>query len=124
MSVLNELEEQTLAIIIDRMREKPITGKEVADAIGLEERSTGKEGADLRSIINSLRMKHYPICASGLGYYWPASKEELTEYIESFAGRIRSQEEALRGMRGGFDKLGQEPLDVLGSVERPTTHKI
>lgn len=124
MEPLTDSEEQALAVIIDKRKEKPITGKDVADAIGLKIIQTGKEGADMREIINSLRIKGYPICASGLGYYWPVSKEELLEYIKSFAGRIRAQEEALAAMRNGFDKIGQDVTEVLENVPRPTTHKV
>lgn len=124
MIPLSSEEEAALAVVIDRRKDGPITGKEVAAAIEMKVRTSGKEGADFRAIINSLRVKGYPICASGLGYYWPATAEELDEYVRSFAGRINSQNEALHGLRRGFDKIGQDALELLENVPRPVTHHI
>ena len=122
--VLTDQQERALAVIIDRRKARPITGKEVAEAIELKERDSGKDGADLRAVINGLRAKGYPVCADTKGYYWPETPSELQEYIDSFAGRIASQEKALEGMKQGFDKLGKEPLQVLEEAPRPTIHKI
>lgn len=53
----------------------------------------------MRSIINALRVKGYPICANGIGYYWPATPKELDDFIASFQGRINDQQKACSGMR-------------------------
>lgn len=86
-----------------------ITGKAIANAIGLRQRSTGKEGADMRSVINACRKKGLPICANGKGYYWPRNRQEITEYIHSLEGRIRKEEEALNGMKTALDTWEQTP---------------
>ena len=112
---LTRLQEDTLTTIMERRKNNPITGKEVASAIGLKPRATGKEGADLRSIVNALRCKGYPICASNDGYYWPGNDADLTAYLDIFQGRINDQAKALAGMRFGFDKI--LPTAVKSAIE-------
>lgn len=99
---LTQLQENTLRTIGTHRKGNEITGKEIANMIGLRPRDTGKEGADMRSIINALRRKGYPICANGNGYFWPADRGEIMEYIESLEGRIRKEQEALAGTRQGL----------------------
>lgn len=96
---LTDTQRATLEIISVQRKGSEITGTKIARAIGLKERDSGKDGADMRSVINALRRKGYPICANGKGYYYPASREEIAEYIESLAGRIESEQEALDGMK-------------------------
>lgn len=88
--------------------DSPITGKEIAERLGMKGRASGKEGADVRNIINNLRREGYPICANGKGYYWPKSGKELQDYIDSFQQRIDRQVEACMGMKEGMDKAGKE----------------
>lgn len=110
---LTQLQQDTLTAVMDRGPAGPITGKELAGVIGLKPRSSGKEGADMRSIINALRVKGYPICADGRGYWWPANDHELSAYITSFQGRIDDQQRACDGMKQGFDKVAKAPEEVL-----------
>jgi hypothetical protein len=105
MKELTDLQQGALSAIIERRVENPITGKEIANGIGLKPRSSGKEGADMRSIINALRVKGYPICASGSGYWWPGSREEFQKYLESLEERIESMQRAYEGMKDGYDKI-------------------
>jgi hypothetical protein len=86
-----------------------VTGKDIANMIGLWPRSSGKDGADMRSIINALRRKGYPICANGNGYFWPKDRTEIEEYAESLRGRIRKEQEALYGIAEGLDAWDHEP---------------
>lgn len=57
---------------------------------------------------NVLRVKGYPICASGEGYYWPSSAEELKQYIFRFHARIDDVTKAITGMETGYDKIRPE----------------
>ena len=84
----------------------PIPGKSLAQIIGLKEGPSGKEGADMRSIINSLRIAGLPICANDRGYFWPRVKQELSDYIKQLKSRIEKQQEAVDGLRKGFSKIG------------------
>lgn len=115
---LTNLQEQAMMEIEKHGKENPITGRDLANRIGLKPRQTGKEGADMRSIINALRMKGYPICASGGGYWWPKSRMELSAYIASFEGRVLQQERALSGLKVGFSKVGMEIAQQI-YAERP-----
>lgn len=108
MKELTELQRKTLEIVVKRTCEHPITGKDIAVLIELKSRESGREGADMRSIIHALRVKGYPICASGDGYWWPQNKDELDAYIQSFQSRVDEQQVALDGMRNGYDKIGSD----------------
>lgn len=99
---LTEYQSRTLDVIQCSKKGNEVTGKEVANRIGLVPRDTGKEGADFRSIVNALRRKGYPICANGKGYYYPETKAEVEEYAASLEGRIRKEQEALDGIRIGI----------------------
>lgn len=96
---LTELQQSAWQIIKIAKIGSEITGKEITNSIELKTRSTGKSGADMRQIINALRVKGLPVCANGKGYYAARSKEELSDYIHSFEGRIRDQESALLGLQ-------------------------
>lgn len=96
---LTNLQQQTLEKVKEHYRDNPITGAHLAEEINLEPRSTGKEGADMRSIINALRTKGHPVCANGKGYFWPRNVEELSKYIDEFQNRINDQIKALEGLR-------------------------
>jgi hypothetical protein len=99
MHDLTSLQLSVLGIVEMYTQEKPILGKDIANRIGLKDRDSNKEGADLRSIVNALRVKGYPICASSRGYYYPRNERELDEYIESLEGRIRAEQKAVDGLR-------------------------
>jgi biotin operon repressor len=85
-------------MITCRHKDKPIRGCELSTAIDIKDKD-GKEGANLRSVINSLRDKGFPICANGDGYYYPENPQELEEYIESFQRRIDQQQEACDNLK-------------------------
>ena len=102
MKELTDLQRRALTLVQVRPKGREITGKEIANLIGLRPRDTGKEGADLRSVVNALRKKGYPICANGSGYYYPETKKQIEEYIDSLRGRIRKEQEALDGIRDGI----------------------
>jgi len=109
MSTNNQLtyyQDQALKIIALHDKSNPITGLAITKQLNLKERDSGKEGADIRAIINALRCKGYPICAQSGGYYYARLNKELSEFVTSFQGRINKQQEALEGMQGGFNKLG------------------
>lgn len=108
MTILTELQRATLEVVNKRSLKNPITGKEIANEIGLKPRSSGKKGADMRSIINALRVKGYPICAHGNGYYWAKDKAELKMFIDGFQARIDKQQVACDGLNEAFDKVGGE----------------
>lgn len=98
---LTELQRRVLEVIEIRKSDNPVTGKDIANVVGLKKRATGVDGADLRSIVNALRVKGYPVCASGKGYFWPRDRVELEAFTDSFQGRINDQQEACDGMKKG-----------------------
>lgn len=102
MTDLTEPQKAALTLIAAHSKGNEITGKNIANAIGLRQRESGKEGSDLRAIVNALRRKGYPICANGTGYYYPRSRKEIEEYVDSLQGRILKMTEAHDGMRSGL----------------------
>lgn len=105
MNQLTPLQLKALVEIRKHGKSLPIRGKDLANIIGLKPRQTGKEGADMRSVINALRVKGYPICASGDGYWWPSSRMELSAYIVGFDSRVSKQLQAVNGLKASFDKI-------------------
>lgn len=102
---LTETQQNALRIVMDHTSMNPITGKDIANLIGLKPRKSGKEGADMRAVLNGLRSKGYPICATGNGYWWPRNVSEMDAYVKSFQGRIDAQQEACDGIRAGRGKV-------------------
>ena len=105
MIELTPLQKRAIEVLSWHNKENPILGKNLARSIDLVERQSGKEGADMRSVINALRTKGWPICASSRGYYFARRAEELTDFIEEFQGRINKQQIACDGMGNGYNKL-------------------
>lgn len=97
--ILTNLQNSALDCIKKHFKEDPITGTNIANEIDLKERDKGKDGADMRSIINALRTKGNPVCANSRGYYWPRNYSELNEYISEFQNRINDQQKALDGLK-------------------------
>lgn len=96
---LTETQRSTLELVSGYFKGYEITGTKLANTIGLRQRESGKEGADMRAVINALRRKGYPVCANGKGYYYPRDRQEIEEYMGSLAGRIKKETEALDGMQ-------------------------
>ena len=110
MEALTDLQMRALEVIENHTREDAVTGAELAVLIELEPRSPDKPGADMRQVIHALRVKGFPICASGKGYWWPKDQAELQTYIDSLQARINEQEDALEGLQKGFEQLGGSPI--------------
>lgn len=106
MVELTNLQRSTLELVTIRTKVNPITGKEIANRIGLKPRSSGVQGADMRSIIHALRVKGYPVCATGGGYWWPQNGDELKAHIESLEGRANQILEAVEGLKLGYSVVG------------------
>lgn len=107
---LTNLQVLTLEEVCKRPLGNEITGTAIARAIGLKPRRSGMSGADMRSIIHALRVKGFPICANGKGYYWAQTPKEISEYVDLFRGRIEDQERACEGMKAN---RSYEPIDIV-----------
>jgi hypothetical protein len=102
---LTNYEQKTLEVLAFSSKERPITGKRIANMIGLPYRVSGMEGADMRAIIHDLRIKGYPICAGDKGYWYAKTDKELNEFIYTLKARIRAQKEVVDGLKRAFDKV-------------------
>ncbi len=102
---LTSLQHKTFEILMrETSPEKTITGKNLAIRLGLNRK--GIEGANLRAIIHALRVHGFPICANGRGYFYARTREQLSRFIVTMQGRVMSQEEALKGLKASFGKVG------------------
>lgn len=90
---LTPLQEQVLGILRERFLGNEITGAELSRLLNVQDKD-GKAGANMRSVVNSLRDKGRVVCANSKGYYYPRSVEELTEYTAQFQNRIDEQQAA------------------------------
>lgn len=68
-------------------------------------------GSEIREIINSLRVKGFPVCSSGKGYYFAKNKMELRKTIAHLNGRKNSIESAMLGLLQAQRYFGGE-IDV------------
>lgn len=116
MQPLTDTEKLVLIEIGSHNKGNEITGAKIANAIGLKKRDTGKEGADLRSIINRVRRKGYPVCANGKGYYWPRNQTEIMDYQESLQNRLEKIQEAYDGIDMALEVSRNQP--PLGMIEQ------
>ena len=103
---------RTLEVLQKKDSEHLITGKTIADMLGLKERFSGREGADVRAIIHSLRIKGYPIIATDRGYYYAHTKKELSDYISRLKNRIEEQQKIVDGLRKSFKNIGASIKDI------------
>jgi hypothetical protein len=101
---LTFLQQKVLSIVSQRPISNPITGKGIAEALKIKE-VPGKYGASMRAIIHALRVKGYPVCASGRGYYWPKNDLELSAFIHAFKIRVLQEERAVNGLEKSWDKV-------------------
>lgn len=116
MSALKSLtsyQQQALKILIsDTTESATISGTNLAKRIGLKQKN-GVEGANMRSIIHSLRVKGFPVCANGRGYFYAKTDEQLSKFIVKLQARVISQEEALKGLKESFHNVGSAMFGML-----------
>lgn len=119
MKKFTDIQQRTLDIIKARGKGNPITGAELTYLVDIEDQPRAK-GANMRSVIHALRVKGQPICANNLGYWWPASQEELSAYISEFQARVTKQQEAVDSLYKGMGvfvetKTVEGPLTITTS---------
>lgn len=104
MTNLTDVQRALLNLVFKHTKENPITNKNIAKTLGLKERDTGKEGADVRSVVNAVRIKGYAVCAGPRGYWYAKDMWELNDFVLEFEGRINKMQRALTGMKSAEDK--------------------
>lgn len=114
MNDVTEIQQRTLVIVQRHHKGSPITGAQIAAMISLTERDPAKPGADMRSVIHGLRVKGYPICATGNGYWYAKSQDELFQYITEFQARIDNQQEACDGLKNAFENVKSDYPQKIG----------
>jgi biotin operon repressor len=75
----------------------PIKGAAIAAAVGLD------DDEQVRGCVNELRRRGELICANNKGYWLTDNPDEAENYVKEFEGRVRSQNEAITGMRGTIE---------------------
>ena len=108
MNSLSPNQHATLKILIaDTSSKAPISNLMLSKKIGMRERRSGVEGGDMRSIIHALRVKGFPVCANGRGYFYARTDAELSKFILAMQNRLQSQEDALKGLKESFHNVGK-----------------
>lgn len=74
------------------------TGRGRAVPSSLLEARFDIRGAELRKQINTLRSDGYPICSGETGYYYAASRRELSATIRQLSSRIGKIAAAKNGL--------------------------
>jgi transcriptional regulator of NAD metabolism len=107
MSDLTPNQHATLKILMtDTSAKQPIIGSVIAKRINLKAMMTVIESSAMRSIIHTLRVEGFPICANSRGYFYAKTQEELSKFIMKFEKRIMGEEEALKGLKESFHNVG------------------
>lgn len=89
--------------IIDHIPVYPmsITGKELADTLGLT------SSADVRKNVNALRTAGYPIVSTKDGYSVATDAKQIEDCIKSLRSRVASIESAIAGLYKSFGAVEQ-----------------
>jgi len=115
---LTALEEKVLEIIRTRHAGQEITGGQLSAMLEVKDRD-GKTGANMRSVINTLRDKGRVVCANSKGYYYPRNVGELADYVDQFQNRINEQQRACDIMRERVEQWRE--LNLRPRPETPAT---
>lgn len=78
-----------------------ITGRELADALGLT------SSADVRKNVNALRTAGYPIVSTKDGYSVATDAKQIEDCIRSLRSRVASIESAIAGLYRSFGAVAQ-----------------
>jgi hypothetical protein len=116
---ITELQAMVFELIRYRFKQNPITGKEILRHIRVKGTGREKKGANLRSVINTLRDKGFAICAGSKGYYYPMNTGELDEYVDDFQSRIDQQQQACDALK----TISQRGKD-LAAAKKENTEKL
>ncbi len=71
--------------------EKTITGKDIANHLGITD-------IEVRKQVSEARSAGVPICSTQYGYYYSNDSADIRKTIESLRRRIGSQERAISGL--------------------------
>lgn len=99
---LTDTQDMVLRAITPHSSANPISNLQLTRQLNFKPRDTGKEGADMRSVINALRVKGFPICANGKGYFYAYTDHDLGKYIGELDGRIAKMQEASEGLSRAY----------------------
>ncbi len=116
-------EEKALEWLKLSSKEKPITGAELSNLIGLKNEERGMTGIEIRELVHSLRVKNFPICSTSSnknpGYFWAGGKEDIDKCIKSLHGRAMKLVEAEDGLRGSYPMINSKNIDIKTEIKRP-----
>ncbi len=104
---LTDNQQKVLRILLaDTNADATITGLNLAKRVGFL-RKQGEDQGGMRGVIHALRVKGFPICANGRGYFYARSDEELSKFIFKLQGRVDKQQEAVFGLKEAYHNIGK-----------------
>lgn len=86
-------------ITIDRVLSIVPTGRENAVSMRYLARVFGVKERIIRQAILDARLSGYIVCGTSYGYYYPANKGELVEYVHSAKSRAITSLRSLKAAR-------------------------
>lgn len=107
-----KLEEICIISIENATKENPVKAKTLRQFYCNET----KEWVNIRRVqeaVQSLRMRGFPICANGEGYYWPGSTVELFNYIDGIKQRVSELNKMLEAVMQKHGSIGIEAGAVI-----------
>jgi hypothetical protein len=110
-------QQRAIEILKHHTAENKITGKSLAKTIGLQDRRSGLEGADMRAIIHALRMAGFPILADTEGYWYAQTKEELKDFIGRLEHRVGEQQKVIDALKENYSAVGRPAEKMRGAEE-------
>lgn len=109
------LEELCIIQIEKATKSEPVKAKVLRFLYG---RGTGDwvHTRRIQEVIRELRLKGFPICANGDGYYYPTGQSELTKYIETVKGRVKELSTCLDALNANYGNVAINAESVIGAV--------
>ncbi len=96
---LSKTEQAVIKVLVEKATAKdPMIIATIGQEIGTTK--------GLRQVVHDLRLKGYPICQNGYGYYYARTTVELGNYIEKIERDLREETAELDGLRRSFGAVG------------------
>lgn len=106
---LTEAEKKIAVSIFNNIKKNYVGKNNACKASKIVEayRNAGKPLTDvrIRKMVNWLRCNGFPICSGSVGYYFPSTKAELEETIQSLEERVRQIQRSITGIKTAINKF-------------------
>lgn len=95
----DEIKPLVFKLLITSNKSKPIDAKTIKLIVKNKLNLQTFSEVEVRKIINELRREEFPVIATNRGYYTSYEESDIEEQIVSMMLRIKSQENAIEGLK-------------------------